>query len=166
MIISRRLRQIALTAALPLAAVAASMAMPTAAGAAPAGCAGPPSDTWINLAFENVRSSNGNIAVMLYPDDSGRFLAKGGTLYGVHIPAQAGTTRGCMFLPRAGVYAIAIYHDEDGNHKFKRNAIGLPVEGYGFANNPTTIAGLPSFRSVRLMVPKTGLVTRITVKYP
>jgi uncharacterized protein (DUF2141 family) len=159
--IIRRLRHSALTAAAALA-----LAAPAVALAAPAGCAGPPSDTWINVVLENVRSSKGGIAVMLYPDDSGRFLAKGGTLYGVHIPAQAGTTRGCMFLPRPGVYAIAIYHDEDGNHKFKRSAIGLPAEGYGFANNPVTIAGLPSFRSVRLAAPKTGLVTRITVKYP
>lgn len=159
--IMRRLRQGALLAVAPLA-----LALPGAASAAPAGCAGPPSDTWINVSFENVRNGNGNIAVMLYPDDSSRFLAKGGTLYGVHIPANAGTTRGCMFLPRTGVYAIAIYHDEDGNHKFKRSALGLPAEGYGFANNPVTIAGLPSFRSVRLNVPKTGLLTRITVKYP
>ena len=47
-----------------------------------------------------------------------------------------------------------------------RTVIGLPAEGYGFSNNPGTFAGLPSFRSVRLNVPRSGLNTRIQMKYP
>ena len=80
--------------------------------------------------------------------------------------AAAPTTRTCIFVPRPGVYAIAVYHDEDGSRKINRNALGIPSEGFGFSNNPSTVAGLPAFRSVRLDVPKTGLTTRIRMRYP
>ena len=69
-------------------------------------------------------------------------------------------------MPQPGVYALAIYHDENASRNFDRTGIGLPAEGYGFSNNPATLAGLPSFRSVRLNVPKAGLTTRIQMKYP
>jgi uncharacterized protein (DUF2141 family) len=137
-----------------------------AAPAAPAGCTGVPSATWINVVLEGIRSSRGQAAVTLYADNSRKFLVKHGSLYVGRSPATAGTTRTCIFLPGPGVYALAIYHDENGNQSFDRTGIGLPAEGYGFSNNPATLVGLPSFRSVRLAVPRTGMTTRIQMKYP
>lgn len=156
-------------AALAMPVIAAGLlgaALPAAAQAAPAGCTGPPSATWINVVLEGMRSSHGLAAVTLYADDSHKFLVKHGSLYVGRSPATAGTTRTCIFLPAPGIYALAIYHDENANQSFDRNAIGLPAEGYGFSNNPATLAGLPSFRSVRLAVPRSGMTTRIRMKYP
>ena len=82
------------------------------------------------------------------------------------VDAHEGSTRGCIFVPNPGVYAIALYHDENGNGKIDRSGIGLPTEGFGFTNNPATIMSLPSFSSVRLNIPKAGLITRIHMKYP
>ena len=45
-------------------------------------------------------------------------------------------------------------------------AIGLPAEAYGFSNNPAVLLGMPRFSSVRLAVPRTGLSTRIRLRYP
>lgn len=150
-------------AALSLVA-AATFAAPAAA--APAGCLGDPSDTWLNVAVEGLRNANGLVTVTLYPDDTRKFLAKGGSIKNNRFDARAPVTRACIFVPGPGVYAIGVYHDADGSRKFNRNAIGFPAEGYGFSNNPSTVAGLPSFRSVRLNVPKAGLTTHIRMKYP
>ena len=152
-------------------AVVASLAftpvpLAIAQSAAPAGCIGPASSTWITITAEGLRNGNGSLAVTLYEDNSRKFLAKGGAFYVGWVEANSGTTRACVFLPQQGVYAIALYHDENANHKFDRTGIGFPAEGYGFSNNPATLAGLPSFRSVRLNVPRTGLSTRIRMKYP
>ena len=157
-----------LTALLLTAAGAASFAaLPADAQAGtPAGCTGTTSSTWLNLKIEGVRNADGLIAVTLYEDNSSKFLAKGGSLYVGRVDASAGTTNGCIFVPSTGVYAIALYHDENANQRFDRSGIGLPAEGYGFSNNPATLAGLPSFRSVRLNVPRSGLTTRIQMKYP
>ena len=179
MILPRRFRAAAsLLSALSLStAIGAAAAAPSpvqtstaaasaAAASAPAGCTGPASQTWLNVVVEGVRNSNGLVAVTLYTDNSSKFLAKRGSLYVGRVDAQPGTTRACIFVPQPGVYAVAIYHDENASRRFDRTGIGLPAEGYGFSNNPTTLAGLPSFRSVRLNVPRSGLTSRIKIKYP
>lgn len=158
----RRLR----AAALALAALTASTAAEPAAAAGPAGCLGTPSATWLNVSVEGLRNGNGLVNVALYPDNAREFLAKGGTIKNNRVKATAPTTRACIYVPQTGVYAIAVYHDEDSSRKLNRSGIGLPTEGYGFSNNPATVAGLPAFRSVRLSVPKSGLTTHIRMKYP
>ena len=150
-------------------ALAASLGAGPGAGAQsapPAGCTGPASSTWLYVTADGLRNSNGLLAVTLYADNSRKFLAKHGSLYVGRVQAVAGTARACIFLPRPGVYALALYHDENANTKFDRTGIGFPAEGYGFSNNPATLAGLPSFRSVRLNVARTGLATRVQMKYP
>ena len=147
-------------------ALAACASLSAPAAAAPAGCLGVASDTWLNVSIEGLRNGNGLVNVAVYPDDAREFLAKGGTIKNNRFNATAPTTRACVFVPRPGVYAIAVYHDEDSSRKLNRSGLGLPTEGYGFSNNPATIAGLPAFRSVRLNVPKAGLTTHIRMKYP
>ena len=170
MILPRRLRAAAAAVtALGLTATGSALTLPAAAqaqAAAPAGCTGPASDTWINVVVQGVKNNNGLIAVTVYADDPSRFLAKKGSLYVGRVDAKTGTTRACVFLPKPGVYAFAVYHDEDGDKGFDRNGIGLPAEAYGFSNNPATLAGLPQFRTVRLNVAKSGLATRVNLTYP
>lgn len=165
MIQPRRFRAAVLTCATATLGASAVLLSGQAA-AQPAGCAGPASGTWLNVAVDNVRNNKGLVAITLYTDNSSRFLAHHGSLYVGRIPARAGTTRGCIYVPAPGVYAIAVYHDENASRGFDRTGLGLPAEGYGFSNNPATLAGLPAFRSVRLGVSKTNLTTHITMKYP
>ena len=37
---------------------------------------------------------------------------------------------------KPGEYAVMITHDENGNGKMDTNVMGMPLEGYGFSNNP------------------------------
>ena len=165
MLLPRRFRAAAI-------AIAGSLAVSSGSGAVaqnsapPSGCTGPASAIWINVTADGLRNGSGLLAVTLYEDNSRKFLAKRGSLYVGRVQANAGTTRACIFLPRPGVYALALYHDENANQKFDRTGIGFPAEGYGFSNNPATLAGLPSFRLVRLNVARTGLSTRVQMKYP
>ncbi|WEK47787.1 MAG: DUF2141 domain-containing protein [Candidatus Andeanibacterium colombiense] len=129
-------------------------------------CTGTPSATKMYVDVQGVLNSNGLIAVTLYADNSKKFLAKHGSLYVGRVPAKAGTTRVCIYVPKPAVYAIAVYHDVDGNRKFNRSGIGFPAEPYGFANNASTLAGLPSFKSVRISVPRDGFETSIRLKQP
>jgi uncharacterized protein (DUF2141 family) len=162
---------IALAALSATAALSALLATPgtanaEAATAPPAGCTGTPSDTWLTVNAQGLRNGNGLLAVTLYADNPSKFLARHGSLYVGRVNARAGNTSACIFVPRPGVYALALYHDENANQRFDRTGIGLPAEGYGFSNNPATLAGLPSFRSVRLNVTRSGLTTRVQMKYP
>lgn len=163
----RRMTRLARWIGSALAALAAVPALAAApAPDAPAGCTGPASGTWLRVVAENVRSSSGSIAITLYPDVSSRFLVAHGSQYVTFVKANAGNTTGCIFIPHPGVWVIALYHDENDNHRFDRSSIGLPVEGYGFSNNPPTLLGLPAFRSVRLNLARSGLTSHIQMKYP
>ena len=164
MTLPRRLR----ATALALAAVSAVSAPAAEAqnAAPPPGCTGTPSDTWLTVITSGLRSGSGQLAVTLYADNSRKFLVRHGSLYVGRVPATQGTTRACIFVSQPGVYALALYHDENANEKFDRTTIGFPAEGYGFSNNPSTLAGLPAFRSVRLNVSRAGLSTRVQLKYP
>lgn len=165
MTLPRRLRAAGIAVAASLAALVGPAAQ-AQNGGPPAGCTGPASETWLNIVVEGVRNGNGLMAASLYADNPRKFLVKHGSLYTGRVDAASGSTRACIFVPGPGVYALALYHDENANQKFDRTGIGFPAEGYGFSNNPTTLAGLPSFRSVRLNVPRTGLTARIQMKYP
>jgi uncharacterized protein (DUF2141 family) len=134
--------------------------------AAQVDCTGPVSTVRLSVVVEGVHSSDGLIAVTLYADDSRRFLAHHGSLYVGRVSARSGTTQVCIHLPGPGTYALAVYHDADGNRRFNRSGIGLPAEGYGFSNNARAFFGLPSFRQVRIAVPRTGLNTTIRLRYP
>lgn len=166
MLLPRRISAAVIAAATALVA-SYGPAKATAQNAAPPpGCTGPASGTWLNVTATGLRNGDGLLAITLYEDKPSKFLAKGGSLYVGRIQAVAGTTRACIFVPRPGVYALALYHDENANHKIDRSGIGLPTEGFGFSNNPSTLAGIPSFRAVRLNVSRTGLSTRVNMRYP
>ena len=149
-----------------LAAVAIGVAAAPGAAAAQSECTGPPGPVRLYVDVENVRAAQGLIAVTLYADDSRRFLARRGSLYVGRVPARAPATRICIHLPSTGTWALAVYHDSDGNRRFNRNAVGMPAEGFGFSNNPRVLFGIPAFRSVRLNVPRSGMSTRVRLRYP
>ena len=150
-----------------LAMIFATALAATPALAAPP-CLGPQSNVWITVTVDGLRNANGQVTTTVYPDNPDRFLVKNGSLYVVRTPTTAGATRFCVFLPQTGVYAIAVYHDEDNSGTLTRapGLLGLPVEGFGFSNNPPTLASLPTFRSVRIAIARTNLATTIRLKYP
>jgi uncharacterized protein (DUF2141 family) len=137
-----------------------------ASAASPQACTGTPSAVRLFVNVTNVRSSDGLIAVTLYPDDRSRFLARRGSLYVGRMPARRGTTRVCIHLPSTGIWALGVYHDADGNRSFNRSRLGLPAEGYGFSNDAPALVGLPAFRRVRLSVPRNNMSTSVTLRYP
>src|SRR6187399_2234811 len=92
------------------------------------GCTGHEGPLKLYVDVEGVRSDDGLVAVTLYADDSSRFLAHHGSLYVGRVPAKATSTRVCIFVPAAGTYALAVYHDANADRKYGRTAIGLPAE--------------------------------------
>jgi uncharacterized protein (DUF2141 family) len=48
-----------------------------------------------------------------------------------------GTTATFVFKGlKPGAYAVLVTHDENGNGTLDSNMIGMPIEAYGFSNNP------------------------------
>lgn len=65
----------------------------------------------------------------------------------------------------AGSYAVAVFHDEDGDGIFKRGFLGIPKEGFGFSRNPAILTGPPSFKDAAVSVTDQSLQIQIQLKY-
>ncbi|PTS88418.1 MULTISPECIES: DUF2141 domain-containing protein [unclassified Caulobacter] len=135
------------------------------AAQARADCEGRDSDTQLSVQISQVRSTTGEVVVTLYPSDPRRFLAPSGKLLRIRLRAAAPVTRVCFNLPEPDVYAVAVYHDANGNRDFDRNKVGMPVEGFGFSNDAPTRFGLPSFDAVRFSARAGETLLRIRMRY-
>ncbi len=144
-----------------LAAVAATPAIAARTGA----CEGAPAGDAVRLSVDatGLRNANGEVAFTLYGSDPKRFLAKHGKLVISRVPAAAPVTHACFWLP-PGQYALALYHDENGDHHFNRT-LWIPKEGFGFSNDAPTTLGLPSFDKVRFALPASGRTVRVAIRY-
>ena len=56
------------------------------------------------------------------------------------------------FSVEPGEYAVAVYHDENGNGEMDKRAFGLPKEPYGFSNNFRPRFSAPKFSDCRFRV--------------
>lgn len=76
--------------------------------------------------------------------------------------ATAGTVELRIRNVKPGSYAIAVFHDVNGNGELDRNFIGLPSEPYGFSNDVGR-RGPPNFDAARIVVrePATTVVIPI-----
>lgn len=149
-----------------LATIALALGGAIAAPAAAAeGCEGVQNANSAKLSIQvaGVRSAKGEVAVTVYPDDKRRFLAKGGKLARVRTKALL-VTHTCFWVA-PGSYAVAVYHDANGDRDFNRTLVGLPAEGFGFSNNPETKVGLPPLSAARFNVGSAERVLSIQLRY-
>jgi uncharacterized protein (DUF2141 family) len=65
-----------------------------------------------------------------------------------------------------GTYAIAVFHDENGNDKMDTNALGIPKEGGGASNDARGRFGPPKFDDAKFVLRDAQLKLRINIRYP
>ncbi|WP_313455097.1 DUF2141 domain-containing protein [Stenotrophomonas sp.] len=63
----------------------------------------------------------------------------------------------------AGDYAVLVTHDQNDNGKLDTNMLGIPVEGYGFSNNPQLMRK-PTFEEARVHVPAEGSTISVILR--
>jgi len=94
-----------------------------------------------------------------FPNDDNK------TVKWMETPIAGGTSRFVLENIPAGTYAIGVFHDENGNHKFDTNFMGIPKEAYGMTNNVRGgVGGSPKFDPAKITIPKTGVTLAIVVK--
>jgi len=120
----------------------------------------------IDVEITGIRLPKGNVTVLLYPDKPDDFLAKGKRLSKIRIPVHSNVVTACMTAPAPGRYAIAFYHDQNGDRKLDRTLMGRPAEGFGFSNDPHVSAfGLPRFTDVLFAAGPGDNRLKMTMRY-
>jgi uncharacterized protein (DUF2141 family) len=64
---------------------------------------------------------------------------------------------------KPGAYAVLVTHDENGNGKLDSNMIGMPIEAYGFSNNPNVMRK-PTWDEARFEVGAQDAAIDITLR--
>jgi uncharacterized protein (DUF2141 family) len=119
----------------------------------------------IDVHVHGLRSDRGYVMFVLYGDKPEEFLVKGKKIFKQRFAANQGTVEFCVILSKPGIYAATAYHDENGNGKLDKNRVGLPIEGFGVSNNPTTFLTPPSHDQAAFTVSRGHTRVDIEIKY-
>ncbi len=117
----------------------------------------------ILIAVKNIKNDKGQITVDLHGDNPATFLKSGAKLARVRVPAVKGEMHICMPVKKPGIYAIALYHDRNGNEKLDKTWIGLPAEPYGVSRDAPARGGPPKHKEAAFEVkgPKTPMAVTL-----
>lgn len=130
-------------------------------GPAPANLAAP---TSILVEIDGLRSNRGQILACMtanpktFPD-----CQKDPNARHLTVPAANGETVRFNDVPQ-GRYAIALFHDENGNGRMDKMMM-LPKEGFGFSRDAPLQFGPPRFGAASFQVGPTQIRTAIKVRY-
>lgn len=62
-------------------------------------------------------------------------------------------------------YAVAVYHDSNGDEQLNRGAFGIPSEGYGFSNDAPANLGPASYGDAAFLLVGRTTIIQITMRY-
>jgi len=111
------------------------------------------SQNQIAVNVHKVPSSKGKISVAVYNTKEG-FLKFDQVFKCDSIVAQKGITHIAITDVPQGEYALAIFHDENGNDKLDTNWLGIPKEKVAFSHAKMKTFGPPAFKDCAFMVAK------------
>ncbi len=118
----------------------------------------------LTITVEGIRSAKGDIRLSIYTSDA-EWPERSTRDHNQVLPAKLGRVIFTFQVP-PGAYAVAGFHDENGNGKFDTTLLGLPEEGYMFSNNVRPGLWAPSFASASFAVSQEGKAISIKVQYP
>ena len=121
-----------------------------------------------DLAVEvhGVRSADGRLYVAVHASESrATFPAGTGSFAALQRRAEVGVLRFVLHDVPPGRYAVNTFHDENGNGDLDTNLLGIPSEGYGFANDPDSSFGPPDFEAASVDLGEESAVAVMTLNY-
>lgn len=98
----------------------------------------------LSIEIKGMNSSKGNISLALY-DNKEDFPSINKTF---RSKVQNAKNKTIVFDElNSGTYAVAVYHDENGNGVLDKNIFGVPTEKYGFSNDAREKFSYPAYSS-------------------
>ncbi len=120
----------------------------------------------LSVEIAGIRSGQGSVFVAVHGSGSAEtFPDEAGAVYRVELPAASGSARFALLDVASGRYAIAAFHDENGNGELDTNMLGMPTEGFGISNDPDATFGPPGFEESAFDLGSEPSTVRITFSY-
>lgn len=116
----------------------------------------------LTVLVENIATAKGRIHVGIYKD-AASFPKKKFAFAGKEVVVSAvGSMEVAITDLAPGRYAVAVFHDTNGNGKLDTNVLGVPTEPYTFSNGAVAKWSSPGFEEAAFDLPAGG--RRIAVK--
>ncbi|GAB4037553.1 DUF2141 domain-containing protein [Spirosoma gilvum] len=116
------------------------------------------SKTNLTIEVHNVQTLNGSVFIALFA--AGKEFPSGKPIEGEKVAAASHSVQ-ASFSVEPGEYAIAVFHDENGNGQLDKRIFGIPKEPYGFSNNFRPKMSAPKFTDCRFTVGTSSKTIRI-----
>lgn len=116
----------------------------------------------LHITVSDIRNANGHVLISVNPSNE----AWEGTAKPVavaRLAAAEGTIEHVFPDLAPGDYAVQVMHDENDNGDLDSNFIGIPVEGYGFSQNPSVMRRA-TFDEARFALPAEGAAITIRLR--
>lgn len=120
----------------------------------------------LRIRVDGFRNTKGNLGTVVFKTSDGwpENLEKAFRHGPAPIDASTRNALAEWKLP-PGDYGVAVIHDENSNHHLDRNFLGIPKEGFGFANNPRVLLSAPAMRDALVHVECPSTETTIHLQY-
>lgn len=107
----------------------------------------------LRMKIKGVESAKGKVSAALYTDQNS-FLKFDKVFKSVSAKAEKGGTRLIVENLPDGDYAVAVFHDKNGNGKLDTNFLGIPKEPVAFSNAKMKTFGPPKFKECAFSITK------------
>jgi uncharacterized protein (DUF2141 family) len=125
-----------------------------------------PAQGVLTIEVSGARNNNGFVLCSVFKDGKGYPDQPSMAIYKARLPLRNGRVLFEATALPAGLYAVALLHDENEDNKMNTSALGLPKEGYGFSNNVMGLFGPPSFSKASVTLQESAKKTiLITLRY-
>jgi uncharacterized protein (DUF2141 family) len=122
----------------------------------------------LRIHVDGLRNSTGVVGAAIFrsPDGWPEDMKKSLNHWPTPISPGAHDATAVMKSLPPGNYGVVAIHDENRNHKLDRNFLGIPKEGFGFANNPHVGFSAPAYQAavVHVTCPVTAINIHLIYK--
>ena len=113
----------------------------------------------LTIELETIRSARGKLMMSLFNSADGFPSTHQKAMQIRQVPAQKGKMVVVFDGVPPGTYAVAVFHDENGDGKLNSNAFGAPKEPWGASNNVRPMFSAPSFKEASFRHQQAGRIT-------
>jgi len=116
----------------------------------------------LEITVKNIKNDKGNVRVGIF---TGKDTFLKNAAYGKVVKARKNELTVIFDDLPPGKYGVSVIHDENENGELDSNMIGIPREGFGFANDAMGTFGPPGFEKASITVETQKVSINITMKY-
>ncbi|MCM1982009.1 DUF2141 domain-containing protein [Lyngbya confervoides] len=119
----------------------------------------------LTVQVQGLKASQGRMCYSLFSSSQGFPNHAESAIRATCLPVNTNNSAIAFGNLNPGTYAVAVFHDRNGDGQLNKNQFGIPTEGFGFSQNPVIVSGPPSFRDAAFLVAGPRNAIQIQLKH-